>query len=114
MAAAGIVQAPFVPRTCLLKVSELPKGVDLSPTRNTGRVSKSRQGVIDTNDDAAESAWAYNTNPPPAPSVTATAAPMAAQRERTNDEPMNSPPNRTSTKPYVLVMKCKHIEVSQS
>src|SRR5680860_437980 len=52
------------------------------PARPTSvRVSRMRAGVIPTNEDGAVSA-ALTMASPPAPSVTATAAPTAAQRER--------------------------------
>ena len=45
------------------------------------RVSRMRVGSIDTNDDGSDDA-AFTATIPPAPNVTATAAPTAAQRDR--------------------------------
>ena len=44
------------------------------------RVSRIRVGAIDTNDDGSDGA-AFTATKPPAPNVTATAAPTAAQRD---------------------------------
>jgi len=53
----------------------------ISPTMSDARVSNTRTGAIGTNVDDEEDADTP-INPPP-PNVTATAAPIAAQRERT-------------------------------
>jgi hypothetical protein len=53
------------------------------PTLSGSRVSRMRAGSIVTTDDGALDA-ALATNKPPPPKVTATAAPIAAQRERHN------------------------------
>ena len=92
VAVDGMMQAPLVPHTGRLNVSPVPNGVARSPTLSDARVSNSRHGVIETNDEVAESAaCAYQPSPPPAPNDTATAAPIAAQRERINDIPIAQP-----------------------
>src|SRR5262245_58906052 len=94
VAVVGMVHCPFEPRTANTVVSSGPNGPDLGPTSVAGRVSISRHGVIDTNDDGAVDGAAITVNSPPAPIATATAAPIAAQRERTRSNrrvPMSRP-----------------------
>jgi hypothetical protein len=50
-----------------------------------GRVSINRHGVIGTNEDGVAGPAADADNSPPAPMVMATAAPIAAHRDRDND-----------------------------
>ena len=52
---------------------------------DAGRVSINRHGVIGTNDEAFTEPAADADNNPPAPTVTATAAPTAAHRDRNDD-----------------------------
>jgi hypothetical protein len=49
-------------------------------------VSRTRSGTIDTNDDGGDPDADTRPIPAPAPNVTATAAPIAAQRDLTNPE----------------------------
>ena len=82
----GIVHLPLVPHTNGAYVCPPGIGVARGPTLIApGRVSISRHGVIGTNDDAPGELAADALNKPPAPIETATAAPMAAQRERDTD-----------------------------
>src|SRR5689334_14529982 len=93
-AMSGMVQLPLVPRTVRGTTSPLRSGVLRSPTRVSGRVSSRRHDVIGTNTDPGElSACAYHA-PPPAPTATASAAPMAAQRDRLSDVSMGTPRGR--------------------
>ena len=64
------------------------------------RVSRIRVGVIDTNDDGSDETASTATKPP-APNVTATAAPTAAHRDRhipdrTRERPFTAYPFRIS------------------
>ena len=83
VASAGIVHRPFLPRTLVVWTSFAPNGTARGPTVfGAGRVSIRRHGVVATNIAGslallAASAWII----PPAPSVTATAAPRAAHRD---------------------------------
>jgi hypothetical protein len=93
----GIVHLPLVPHTNGAYVSAPAIGVDRGPTLiEPGRVSISRHGVIGTNDDAPGELAADADNKPPAPIVTATAAPIAAHRERDTDF-KRPEPNMTSS-----------------
>ena len=85
----GITHSPVkpLPKTC--RASLLPRGVLRGPTREVGRVSSNRHGVIGT-----KVSWLFEevealTRPiPPPPSVIATAAPTAAQRVRNSVIPI--------------------------
>jgi hypothetical protein len=85
-APAGMVQLPFVPWTVNVAVSAGLRGVFRVPTVDgAGRVSTSRHGVIDTKIGRSPDDTVARTTPmPPAPSVTATAAPIAAHLIRPN------------------------------
>ena len=75
----GIVQSPFEPNTSNVTVSAGPTGRRNGPFGSAGRVSTRRHGAIGVTIDSTSSM--ARTNPiPPEPRVTATAAPIAAQR----------------------------------
>jgi hypothetical protein len=78
----GIVQLPFDPWTANVVTSPGPSGVARAPTvAGAGRVSTSRHGVIGTSTGLGSELIVARTTPrPPAPNVTASAAPTAAQR----------------------------------
>ncbi len=77
----GIEQSPFVPNTSNVSVSAGPTGRRNGPFGSPGRVSTNRHGAIGVTTDSTSSI--ARTRPiPPEPSVTATAAPTAAQRLR--------------------------------
>jgi len=69
---------PVTVRSCPVADTNGPA----SPTLFGSRVSSTRTGVIDTMSDGALDAASTSPTKPPAPSETATVAPMAAQRER--------------------------------
>ncbi len=79
------VQRPLSPCADTVCTSPTPRGVAFGPTWNSGRVSRTRHGVIGTNVAASDGLVALTSPTAPEPSVTATAAPTAAQRERTID-----------------------------
>ena len=75
-----MVQLPFVPCTVNVAVSAGWSGVARVPTVvGAGRVSTRRHGVIEMKTGRSPDVTVARTTPiPPAPSVTATAAPIAA------------------------------------
>jgi hypothetical protein len=53
LAPEGIVQFPCVPTAAMVAVSPGPNGRECSPTWLLARVSSSRHGVIETNEEGA-------------------------------------------------------------
>ena len=79
VAVAGMLHAPFAPRTTNVAISPEPSGADRVPTAvGAGLVSTRRHGTIGTNDDAVPDDTAFAIPKPPTPKLTATAAPIAA------------------------------------
>jgi hypothetical protein len=83
-ASFGMVHFPLVPRTLIAYASFTPIGVERGPTLSVpARVSITRHGVIGTyTARSPEPIEAEVVIRPPAPKLTATAAPMAAHRLR--------------------------------
>jgi hypothetical protein len=79
-------QFPKLPRAVIVSDSPCPRGVlraGVAPVGGpAGLVSRSRQGVIAVNVDEVPPAALAHVISPPAPMLTATAAPMADQRAR--------------------------------
>ena len=84
VAPLGIVQFPWLPQTLIVCVAPAPSGVARPPIDVAARVSMMRHGVMVVIDDGVDVA-APEMAMPPAPRVTATAAPTAAHRDRKND-----------------------------
>ena len=96
----GIVQSPLVPNTSKVRVSAGPTGRRRGPFGSAGRVSTKRHGAIGVTTDSTSSM--ARTRPiPPDPSVTATAAPIAAQRLRLTPRRARSPDAATLRPPWV-------------
>jgi hypothetical protein len=78
-----MLHLPLMPRTARVIVSPDASGVLRVPTVDgAGRVSISLHGEMGTSERGASAACADQSAPLP-PTETATAAPMAAQRDRT-------------------------------